>query len=117
MYGIVVDKDILVKLLNEGILEKADYGINGYVYANSIWMPATIEKTMRLLTYDDDFFECAYFRNGKLDSDRGSKFYFTEKGMSPDEIAQFIRDTSKKFADTYLQLKNRETMMAIDSLS
>ena len=37
--------------------------------------------------------------------------------MSQDEIEQFIRDTGKKFTDTYLEMKNRETMRAIDALS
>ena len=116
---IKVDKDTLDKLVNEGILEKSTRGgLTGYIYANSYWMPANYSK-MTLLEYDDDFFEHAYIDkiDGMLDSDGYAADYDTEEEMSPDEIEQFIRDTGKKFADTYLEMKNRETMRALDVLS
>ena len=114
---IKVGEDTLVKLVNEGILEKSTRGLKGYVYANSNWMPTNYSK-MTLLEYDDDFFEHAYIDvDGTLDSDGYVVDYITEKEMSQDEIEQFIRDTGKKFADTYLEMKNRETMRALDVLS
>lgn len=116
---IKVDEDTLVKLVNEGILEvKSASGLKGYVYANSHWMPANFSE-MVLLEYDDDFFEHAYIDriDGTLDSDGCAADYVTEEEMSPDEIEQFIRDTGKKFADTYLELKNRETLRTLDVLS
>lgn len=115
---IKVDEDILDKLVNEGILEISAKGFKGYVYANSDWMPTSFSK-MTLLRYDDDFFEHAYIDHFEdmLDSDGDAVDYITEEEMSPDEIEQFIRDTGKKFADTYLELKNRETMRALDVLS
>ena len=116
---IKVDEDTLDKLVNEGILEKSTRGgLTGYVYANSYWMPANYrEKT--LLEYDDDFFKHAYISRayGTLDSDGYAADYNTEKEMSQDEIEQFIRDTGKKFADTYLEMMNRETLRALDVLS
>lgn len=114
---IKVDKDTLVKLVNEGILEISTKSVMGYVYANSNWMPTCFSE-MTLLKYDDDFFEHAYLDDeGGLDSDCEAYVYITEEEISPDEIEQFIRDTGKKFADTYLEMKNRETMRAIDALS
>jgi hypothetical protein len=115
---IEVDVDILDKLGNEGILQKTSTkGFIGYVYANSKWRPVVYGKGT-LLKYDDDFFEHAYIdRNGMLDSDGATVLYMSKKEMSPDEIEQFIRDTGKKFADTYLEMKNRETMRAIDALN
>lgn len=118
---IKVDKDTLVKLVNEGILEmstKGRYGFKKYVYANSDWSPI-IFREMTLLKYDDDFFEHAYIDTfeGLLDSDGEAVDYITEEEMSQDEIEQFIRDTGKKFMDTYLEMKNRETMRALDALS
>lgn len=113
---IKVSEDTLVKLMNEGILELSTKGFKGYVYANSDWMP-TIFREMTLLKYDDDFFEHAYIDDeGELDSDCEAVDYIAEEEMSPDEIEQFIRDTGKKFADTYLEMKNRETIRAIDAL-
>lgn len=115
---IKVGKDTLVKLVDEGILEMSTKGLKGYVYANSDWMPVTYNK-MTLLKYDDDFFDHAYIDTfeGLLDSDGEAVDYITEEEMSQDEIEQFIRDTGKKFADTYLEMKNRETMRALDALS
>jgi hypothetical protein len=52
-----------------------------------------------------------------LNSDGEAVDYVAEEEMSQDKIEQFIRDTGKKFADTYLELKNRETMRAIDALN
>ena len=114
---IKVSKDTLVKLVNEGILEMSLGDFTGYVYANSTWRPTVYGKGT-LLKYDDDFFEHAYLDDeGLLDSDGEAVDYIVKKKMSPDEIEQFIRDTSKKFTDTYLEMKNRETMRAIDALS
>ena len=115
---IKVSEDTLVKLMNEGILEMSTKGFKGYVYANSDWMPTTFGE-MSLLKYDDDFFEHAYIDTieGQLDSDGEAVVYIAEEEMSPDEIEQFIRDTGKKFTDTYLEMKNRETMRALDALS
>ena len=112
-----VNKNTLVKLVNEGILEMSLGDFTGYVYANSTWRPTVYGKGT-LLKYDDDFFEHAYIDDeGLLDSDGEAVDYITEEEMSQDEIGQFIRDTGKKFADTYLEMKNRETMRAIDALS
>lgn len=112
-----VDKDTLVKLVDEGILEMPTRDFTGYVYANSAWRPTVYGKGT-LLKYDDDFFENAYIdSDGWLNSDGNAVDYITEEVMSQDEIEQFIRDTGKKFTDTYLEMKNRETMRAIDALS
>ena len=114
---IKVSKDTLVKLVDEGILEMSLGDFMGYVYANSTWRPTVYGKGT-LLKYDDDFFEHAYIDDeGLLDSDGAAVDYIAEKKMSPDKIEQFIRDTGKKFTDTYLEMKNRETMRAIDALS
>lgn len=106
----------LDKLVDEGVLERIDLKwTSEYIFANIGWR--AVDRDMLLFDYDSVFFDNTYIYNdGVLHCDVSPDLMDLRSDLSDEEIERYIRNVAKKFRKCYLELQNRETIAAIDSL-
>lgn len=99
------------KLVGEGVLERTGLEWSpDYVFAGTGWGAV-------LYDYDSTFFDNTYIDDeGYLRCHVCPALMDLRSDLSDEELEKYIRNIGKKFKKCYLELKNRETIKAIDSL-
>ena len=106
----------LDKLVDEGMLERIDLKwTSDYIFADTGWR--VVDRDKLLFDYDSVFFANTYIdREGHLRCHTYPDLMDLRSDLSDEEIERYIRNVAKKFRKCYLELQNRETITAIDSL-
>lgn len=109
-------KKTLDKLVDEGVLERTDLKwTSDYHFAYAEWR--VVDRDMLLFDYDSVFFANTYIDDeGHLRSLVYPNLLDLRSDLFDEEIERYIRNVAKKFKKLYLELMNRKTIAAIDSL-
>ena len=106
----------LEKLADEGVLEIIHLKWTAdYIYSVTGWR--AVDRDKLLFDYDETFFANTYIEDDNiLHSDVSPELLDLRVDLTDEQIERYIRNTAKKLKEHVLELRNRETIKAIDEL-